>query len=105
MMRSTKNLLNMLEDFDKKGIALICVDQPIETNTAMGRFLIQILSAVSEFERELTRDRVKDGLARARHQGKQFGRPTVSDDKASERTLRRRRAAKKDPPPAYIQNG
>lgn len=105
MMRSTKNLLNMLEDFDKKGIALICVDQPIETNTAMGRFLIQILSAVSEFERELTRDRVKDGLARARHQGKQFGRPKVSDDKASERTLRRRRAAKKDPPPAYIQNG
>jgi putative DNA-invertase from lambdoid prophage Rac len=94
MMRSTKNLLNMLEDLDKKGIALICVDQPIETNTAMGRFLTQILSAVAEFERELTRDRVKDGLARARKEGKRLGRPEVSYEKASLRTKQRR--AKKE---------
>jgi DNA invertase Pin-like site-specific DNA recombinase len=93
MMRSTKNLLNMLEDFDKKRIALICVDQPIETNTAMGRFLIQILSAVAEFERELTRDRVNDGLARARANGKKLGRPEVPLAKAS-RTTRYRRSKK-----------
>lgn len=90
MMRSTKNLLNMLEDFDKKGVALICVDQPIETGTAMGRLLIQILSAVAEFERELTRDRVKDGLARARKEGKRLGRPEVPYERASLRTRQRR---------------
>jgi DNA invertase Pin-like site-specific DNA recombinase len=76
IMRSSRNLLNLLEDLDKKGVALICVDQPIETNTAMGRLLLQVLSAIAEFERELTRDRVKDGLARARQQGKVLGRRT-----------------------------
>jgi DNA invertase Pin-like site-specific DNA recombinase len=76
IMGSSRNLLNLLEDLDKKGVALICVDQPIETNTAMGRLLLQVLSAIAEFERELTRDRVKDGLARARQQGKVLGRRT-----------------------------
>lgn len=94
MMRSTKNLLNTLENMESWHLVLECVDQPIQTNSAMGRMMIVILSAVAEFERELIHDRTKDGLARARAQGKILGRPKVSDDKASIRTLRRRRAAK-----------
>jgi len=75
MMRSTQNLLNILEDLDRWGVALECIDQPIETRSAMGRMMITILGAVAEFERELISERVKDGMARAKAQGKHVGRP------------------------------
>jgi DNA invertase Pin-like site-specific DNA recombinase len=89
MMRSTKNLLNVLEDLEKKGVALICVDQPIETNTAMGRMLLQILSAVAEFELELCRSRTKDGQARAKKQGKIIGRRPKRSGEVSRATYYR----------------
>jgi len=42
--------------------------------------LFHLLSAISEFERELIRDRVKDGLRRAKAEGKQLGRPKKTLD-------------------------
>jgi len=75
MMRSVKNLLSVLEDLERWNVALECVDQPIETRSAMGRMMITILGAVAEFERELISERVKDGMARAKAEGKHVGRP------------------------------
>jgi len=75
MMRSVKNLLSVLEDLERWNVALECVDQPIETHSAMGRMMITILGAVAEFERELISERVKDGMARAKAEGKHVGRP------------------------------
>jgi len=91
MMRSTRNLLNTLQDMESWHLALECVDQPIQTNNAMGRMMITILGAVAEFERDLISDRVKDGMNRARFQGVHLGRPRIADDKASCSTLARRR--------------
>ena len=79
IMRSTKNLLTMIEDLIRWDVALICVDQPIETNTALGRYMITILGATAEFERELIRERVKDGLERAKREGKRLGRRPRKD--------------------------
>ena len=94
VMRSTKELLTFVEDLEGWKASLICVDQPIETGTAAGRLMITILGAIAEFEKELIHDRVIDGLDRARKEGKKLGRPRVSDEKASKRTLQRR--AKKE---------
>ena len=102
VMRSTKELLTFMEDLESWGAFLICVDQPIETGTAAGRLMITILGAMAEFERELIHDRVKDGLARAKKEGKKLGRPPVSDEKASKRTLQRR--AKNGGSPALYTN-
>jgi DNA invertase Pin-like site-specific DNA recombinase len=90
IMRSTKELLTFISDLEGWGRALICTDQPIETNTAVGRLMITLLGAFAEFEREIIAERVNDGLARARKEGKTLGRPKVSDAKASKRTLQRR---------------
>lgn len=98
IMRSLSNLLNIMEDLDRWKVGFVCTEQSIETQTATGRLLIQLLGAVAEFERELIADRVSEGVARAKAQGKHLGRPRVEDGKASKRTLQRRAAAKRGVP-------
>jgi DNA invertase Pin-like site-specific DNA recombinase len=76
-------------------VGLVCADRLIDTTTPSGMLQQNILAAFAEYEREIIRERVKDGIARARAEGKSLGRPKVNDEKASERTLKRRRAAPK----------
>jgi len=75
MMRSVKNLLNVLEDLNRWNVNLECIDQPIETHSAMGKMMVTILGAVAEFESELISERVRDGMTRAKLEGKHVGRP------------------------------
>lgn len=75
LARSTRQLLNIVEDLKKKCIELICTDQDIETMTPTGKMLLTVLAGVSELELDLIRERTKDGLARARAEGKRLGRP------------------------------
>jgi len=75
LARSTKQLLTMLEDLDRFGVALICTDQQIDTKSPAGKLLFTVLGAVAELELDLIRERTRDGLARARAQGKRLGRP------------------------------
>lgn len=75
LARSVINLAELVGNLDAWGVGLEIVDQPIDTTTPSGRLTYTILSGVAEFERELIRDRTKDGLARAKAQGKTLGRP------------------------------
>ncbi len=75
LARSSRQLLNILEDLRMRGIELIYTDQDIDTTTPAGKLLFTVLAAVSELELDLIRERTKDGLARARAEGKRLGRP------------------------------
>ncbi len=79
IMRSLINLQLLVQELDGRGVGLICIDQPIDTTTAAGRLLFQLLGSFAEFERELIRERVNAGMARARREGtrsgKEIGRP------------------------------
>jgi len=86
--RSITNLLKIIEDLQAWGVGLVCVDQPIETNSATGRLMIYILAALAEFERELIRERVIDGLEKAKRSGKKLGRPRKKVDLQKVRELR-----------------
>ena len=57
------------------GVDLVVLDQAIDTTTPAGRLLFHMLAAISEFERDLIRDRVLAGLRRARERGTRSGRP------------------------------
>lgn len=74
--RSAIECLNTLEDWRARGLHFVCVSQPeIDTTTPIGRLLLTVLAAVAEFERDLIRERVNDGLANARRKGVRIGRP------------------------------
>lgn len=75
LARSVINLAELVGYLDTWGVGLEIIDQPIDTTTPSGRLTYTILSGVAEFERELIRDRTKDGLHRAKAQGKTLGRP------------------------------
>lgn len=75
LARSTRHLLNILHGLRWRGVELICTDQEIDTTTPAGKLLFTVLGAVSELELDLIRERTKDGLARARVEGKRLGRP------------------------------
>lgn len=86
--RSAVNLLNLLKDLESRGVGFECTDQPISTNESTGRFLVTVLGAVAELERELISERTKAGLARAVAQGKRLGHPPIDIDVARVRALR-----------------
>jgi DNA invertase Pin-like site-specific DNA recombinase len=73
--RSVTDMHTCFDEWDGRGIRFASITQPVDTGTPTGKLLTTVLGAVAEFERDLTRERVKEGLARARRDGKKLGRP------------------------------
>jgi DNA invertase Pin-like site-specific DNA recombinase len=73
--RSLPDLLSVMGELKAKGVDLYLHQQSLDTSTPAGKAMFQMLGVFSEFEREIIRERVNSGLARARAQGKKLGRP------------------------------
>jgi DNA invertase Pin-like site-specific DNA recombinase len=86
--RSTRHLVNALEEFQALGIDFVSLSESIDTSTPMGRMVFTVIGAVAELERSLVRERVVMGLNRARKGGTRLGRPRVPVDAAEVARLR-----------------
>jgi len=75
--RSVIDLENSLEEMKRHGVDFICTEQPIDTSTPQGNLIFHILGAIAEFERELIRMRVTEGMQKAKRDGKQIGRRRI----------------------------
>ena len=78
--RSISHLIEVLSELKGLGIGFISLTEAINTGTAQGRMLCSFLGAIGEFERELTIERVRSGMARAKAAGVRIGRPRVGFD-------------------------
>lgn len=79
--RSTKDLLELLDMLDVKGVALVSDKESIDTSTATGKLIITVIAAINEFERANLLERQREGIAIAKRQGKYKGRkPTTVPD-------------------------
>lgn len=78
--RSLPHLLSTIQSLTESGIGFKSINGAIDTTDATGRLVLVILAALSEFERELTRERIGAGLAAARARGHKLGRKTVLDE-------------------------
>ena len=88
--RSVAHLLRALDEFSHLGVDFVSLSESIDTSTPMGKMIFTILGAVAELERNLIKERVQMGLARARRQGKRLGRPRVEVDPLQVAGLRAR---------------
>lgn len=79
--RSAKDTYDGLAYLDSYKVGFVASTQPIDTTTSTGKLLLGVLAAVAEFEKALIVERTKEGLARAKAQGKRLGRPPGSKDK------------------------
>lgn len=76
IFRSVRNMINLIEIFNQKGVHFKSLSEPeFNTESANGKFFLQIFAAVAEFERNLISERTKIGLNNARKRKKLLGRP------------------------------
>src|SRR5271168_1018996 len=77
--RSLPHLLTTVNDLKARGIAFRSLTEQMDTTTPQGEFLFHIFGALAQFERSLTQERVRAGLATARRRGRRGGRPAAID--------------------------
>jgi len=87
LSRSTKDLLNLVENLNNTGVHLVSLKENLDTTTATGKMMLTMLSALSQFERDLIAERTVDGLKAARARGRKGGRPSVGNDKIKAQAL------------------
>ena len=72
--RSLGELLTTVAMLKERGIALLSLEERIDTNSAAGELVFHVFGAIAHFERRLIAERTKDGIAAARARGKRPGR-------------------------------
>ncbi len=87
MTRSLKHLLQLVEDLEKFGVALVSLSENIDTSTATGRCFISIIGAIAQMERELKSERTAAGREAARARGQSGGRPRTDPKKLEHATI------------------
>ena len=75
--RSTRELINALEEFNNLGVDFISYKENIDTSTPAGKILFTMISAFAEFERAIIRERVIAGMEKAKARGARIGRPKI----------------------------
>ena len=86
--RSTRDLLNWLEEFKSLGVQFVSLHEAIDTSTPIGALLFKIIAAIAEFEVDIIRENVRAGLAHARSKGQSLGRPRRIADSLKITTMR-----------------
>ena len=79
--RSTSELLTTMEAFDRFEVSVVSLQEPwADTTTPGGKMIMTIMAGIAEFERDLIKQRAKDGRDAARRRGVHMGRPAKLND-------------------------
>ena len=70
LARSTKDLLDIVETLNKKGVYLVSNKDDIDSSTPTGKLMLTMIGAINEFERQNLLERQAEGIAIAKQQGK-----------------------------------
>jgi DNA invertase Pin-like site-specific DNA recombinase len=76
--RSVTDLLATLQELSYLGVGFVSLTEALDLTTPLGRAMAGLLAVFAEFEREILRERVRAGLAEARLNGQQLGRPPTA---------------------------
>jgi DNA invertase Pin-like site-specific DNA recombinase len=88
LARSVRHLGEIVENLERRNVGLRILDLGLDTGNATGKLMLNVLGSVAQFEREMMLERQKEGIAKARNDGKYRGRkPTSHDMTAQVKTL------------------
>lgn len=80
LARSSRDLLNILHDLEQGSCGFLSLGETwCDTTSDIGQLVVTIMSGIAEFERKLILSRTEAGIAKARANGKKFGRPSALD--------------------------
>ena len=72
--RSLKNLVEIVDDLTRRGVAITSIKDNIDASTATGRMMINLFATLAEFERDMIAERCQAGRKAAKERGVRFGR-------------------------------
>jgi DNA invertase Pin-like site-specific DNA recombinase len=78
--RSMKDLIDIVNGFQEKGIHFVSLKENIDTSNATGKLIFNIFASLAEFERDIISERTRAGLEAARARGNFGGRPKKADE-------------------------
>ena len=81
LARNTKDLLEIVEQLESKGIKLISIKENLDTSTPTGKLMLTMIAAMNTFERENLLERQREGIAIAKENGAYKGRKAKEVDK------------------------
>jgi DNA invertase Pin-like site-specific DNA recombinase len=87
LARSARHLSELVDQLEAKGVALRILDfsgSAVDTRGATGRLMLNMFAAMAQFEREMMLERQREGIAKAKAQGKYKGRKPTARAKAQE---------------------
>ena len=79
--RNTRDLLTIIDELQKKGVAFQSLKESIDTSTPQGQFMLTVFGALAQLERDCIRQRTEEGRRIAMQEGRITGRPKVQVDK------------------------
>ena len=80
LARSTRDMLQIVQELTEKGVGLISLKENVDTDTPQGRFMLTVFAALAELERETILQRQREGIAIAKQQHKYKGRKPLPFD-------------------------
>ncbi|MBP2150104.1 recombinase family protein [Xanthobacter flavus] len=87
LARSTIHLWEIVRDLDAKGVGLRVLNlggEVVDTKSATGRLILTIFAGFAQFEREMMLERQREGIAKAKAEGKYLGRKPTARAKSEE---------------------
>jgi DNA invertase Pin-like site-specific DNA recombinase len=83
LARSIRDLCSIVDRLAAKGVSLRILGMGLDTATANGRLMLNVLGSVGQFEREVMLERQREGIAKARGEGKYLGRKPTARAKSA----------------------
>lgn len=81
LARNTKDLLNIIDELNKKKVSFVSQKEQIDTRTPQGKFMLTVFGALAELERECILERQMEGILLAKQNGLYKGKPKKEIDK------------------------
>lgn len=81
LARSVADLVSITAALERKGVSLTVLEPALDTSSPAGKLMLNLLGSIAQFERELMLERQREGIAKAKSEGKYKGRrPTIDND-------------------------
>jgi len=84
LARSTLDLLQIAKTLEGKGVTLRILSLDLDTSTPTGKLMLTVLGGIAAFERDLMLERQREGIAKAKAEGKYKGRAPTARNKAAD---------------------
>ena len=84
LARSVANLVDIERRLHAMGASLQVIDPGLDTGSPIGRLVFNMVAAIAQFEREIMLERQREGIAKAKAEGKYKGRKSLAGETAQE---------------------